>query len=354
MKQVFLNHDHLRKWFFLFRRQLPWRENSSPYSVWISEVMLQQTQVAVVIPYFERWMRLFPTVYDLAKASREEVIKAWEGLGYYSRARNLHEGARYLVENHGGEVPKEVSALQKVKGVGPYTVGAIRSFAFKLKAAAVDGNVLRVFARLFAIKEPIDQGRTRQMIEEMVESFLPEVEPWIVMEALIELGAIVCKKKPDCLDCPLKANCLAFQQGKTEEFPKKGKKIPTTFLHRLVLIITSERGILVKRGEEGKVMADLWEFPYLEVSQPIEDIKRWHAKVENHLSLTLTYQESLSEVSHGFTRYKAFLYPHIWHTSKTNKLSGYEWVQKKELGRKPFSSGHRRVLTFLLRSCIPG
>jgi len=352
VKPSSFDHELLKKWFFLNRRSLPWRENPSPYSVWISEVMLQQTQVAVVIPYFERWMRLFPSVQDLAEASREAVIKAWEGLGYYSRARNLHEGARYLVENHGGELPEEASALKKVKGLGPYTIGAIQSFAFKRKAPAVDGNVLRVFARLFAIEDPIDLQRTRRLIEEMVASILPEMEPWIVMEALIELGALVCQKKPSCVSCPLKANCLALRQGKTEILPKKGKKIPTTFLHRLVPIITSERGILVKQGELGKVMADLWEFPYIEVTQPIETIEGWHQQVESHFSLTLTYKQSLPEVSHGFTRFKAFLYPHVWHAKESHSLAGYEWASKAKLLSKPFSSGHRRVLTFLIRSCI--
>ena len=339
--------DSLKRWFFLFRRQLPWRENPSPYAVWISEVMLQQTQVTVVVPYFEKWMRLFPSVKALAQAPLEQVIKTWEGLGYYSRARNLHEGARYFLAHHGGELPEDPKALQKVKGLGPYTIGAIRSFAFKQKAAAVDGNVLRVLARLFAIEEPIDQVRTRRQIEILTESVLPEMEPWIVMEALIELGALVCQKTPSCASCPLKTNCLAFQKNKVRELPKKGKKIPTTFLHRLVAIIQSKEGILLRKGEKGKVMADLWEFPYIEVERPIKEVSFWHAHVEKAFSLSLSYRSSLPEVSHGFTRYKAFLYPHIWHTTHTVPLVGYEWVSLKALLEKPFSSGHRRVLKHL-------
>ncbi|NRA90187.1 MAG: A/G-specific adenine glycosylase, partial [Simkaniaceae bacterium] len=137
----------IRKWFFKNRRNLPWRENPSPYEVWVSEIMLQQTQVSVVVPYFERWMNIFPTIEKLAGAPLEKVIKAWEGLGYYSRARNLHEGAKYLMEENGGELPSSAAELEKVKGIGPYTVGAILSFAYKQKRAAVDGNVLRVLAR---------------------------------------------------------------------------------------------------------------------------------------------------------------------------------------------------------------
>lgn len=336
--------DQLKHWFFLNRRELPWRENSSPYAVWISEVMLQQTQVAVVVPYFKKWMTLFPNVQALAEATLDQVIKAWEGLGYYSRARNLHEGAQYLMEHHGGALPEDPHALAKVKGLGPYTIGAIRSFAFKQKAPAVDGNVLRVLARFFAIEEPIDQGRTRREIEELTLSLLPDVEPWIVMEALIELGALVCQKKPICDSCPLTANCLAYQKGLTTALPKKGKKMPTTFLHRLVVIIQSEQGLLLKQGEKGKVMADLWEFPYLEVSQPVSDPLKWQQEIEKTFSLSLTYQASLPEVSHGFTRYKAFLYPHLWQAQSSLTLPSYEWVPMKKLMQKPFSSGHRRIL----------
>lgn len=348
MKQQSLDLGSLKRWFFLNHRRLPWRENSTPYAVWVSEVMLQQTQVAVVIPYFERWMRLFPTVEALARAPREEVIKAWEGLGYYSRARNLHDGARYLLENHGGELPESAELLAKVKGVGPYTVGAIRSFAFKQKAPAVDGNVLRVMARLFEIEAPIDQGKTRREIEELVRSLLPDSEPWIVMEALIELGALVCQKKAQCMSCPLSESCLAFQRGKVAELPKKGKKIPTTFLHRLVAIVESKDGFLLKQGESGKVMADLWEFPYFEHEEPISEVGMWHDAIESHFSLSLTYKEALPEISHGFTRYKAFLYPHVWQTDARSPIEGYEWVPQNELKKIPFSSGHRRLLTFLV------
>lgn len=342
----------LKDWFFRFRRPLPWRENSSPYAVWVSEVMLQQTQASVVIPYFQRWMRLFPTVQALAAASYEEVVKAWEGLGYYSRVRNLHEGARYLVHYQGGELPEEVSVLQKIKGIGPYTMGAIRSFAFKQKAAAVDGNVLRVFSRLFAIENPIDQQKTRRQIEKLVMEILPDNEPWIIMEALIELGALVCQKKPHCMNCPLKGSCLAFQNKKIAIFPKRRKKIPTTFLHRLVTIIQNDTCILLTRREQGEVMAGLWEFPYFTLSQPLEDVSNWHTHIENHFSLRLTYHQSLPEQSHGFTRYKAFLYPHIWRTIDTLEISNHTWVPLKELTCKPFSSGHRRLLTYLSHSCI--
>ncbi len=339
----------LKGWFSQHKRKLPWRENCSPYAVWVSEIMLQQTQVAVVIPYFEKWISLFPTVQALARASKEEVIKAWEGLGYYSRARHLHEGAEYLTRVHKGQVPEDESSLRKVKGVGPYTVGAIRSFAFKKKAVAIDANVLRVVSRLFALEDLIQSQKMRQKVAEIVTSLLPDHEPWVIMEGLIELGALVCQKKPKCQDCPLMPCCLSYQTGKTHHIPKLRGKVPVTLLHRLVCIIKTPHYLLLKKGKEGNVMADLFEFPYLEVSEPIDDITTWSDRVEKRFSLALSHQRSLPALSHSFTRYKAFLYPHIFSTSHLPDIPLHQWVPIDEMDKKPFSSGHRRVLAHLLR-----
>ena len=337
----------LKRWFSQHKRRLPWRENCSPYAVWISEVMLQQTQVAVVIPYFKKWISLFPTVQALARASKEEVIKAWEGLGYYSRARHLHEGARYLTQVHKGEVPEDESSLRRVKGIGPYTVGAIRSFAFKKKAVAIDANVLRVVSRLFALEDPIQSQKMRKKVTQILTPLLPDDEPWAIMEGLIELGALVCQKKPRCRDCPLISNCLSYQTGKTHHIPKLGKKVPVTVLHRLVCIIRTSHYLLLKRGRKGNVMADLFEFPYLEASEPIDDITTWSDRVEREFPLALSHQGSLPTLSHSFTRYKAFLYPHIFLTPHLLNIPLHQWVPIDEIDEKPFSSGHKRVLTHL-------
>lgn len=334
--------QELKKWFFLNRRLLPWRENPSPYEVWVSEVMLQQTQVSVVIAYFKRWMNAFPTIKALSEAPLEKVIKVWEGLGYYSRARNLHQGARYLMEHQGGELPASYDELQKVKGLGPYTIGAILSFAFKQKVPAVDGNVLRVLARYYCIEEEIDKGPTKRKIESLTQEILPEDEPWIVMEALIELGALVCKKIPQCTLCPLKASCLAFQKCKAELLPYKSKGPKTLHLHRLVAVIDTGGEVLVRKGAAGKVMADLWEFPYFERG----------VNVEEALGIPLEPIEKFPEVTHGFTRYKAYLYPHLY-KAKKEELPSYEWVSYKELSLRPFSAGHRKILHHFkaLRRC---
>ena len=312
----------LKKWFYLHGRDLPWRKGPSPYAVMISEVMLQQTQVSVVIPYFEKWMQKFPTIEALARAPIEEVIKTWEGLGYYSRAHNLHAGAQYLLANHSGKLPANYQELSKVKGLGPYTIGAILNFAYRQKVPAIDGNVQRVVSRLYAIKDEITKSQTQKQIFCLVEKLLPDEEPWIVSEALIELGALICKKKPDCASCPLQNSCAAHNQGIAETLPTKTKKIKITELHRLVLIIHSDEGVFVRQGKKGKVMADLWEFPYIELPKG----------------------PKLPKVSHSFTRYRAHLYPYHLKIKKPRAHPTYIWKTWEQVKKLPFSSGHRRIL----------
>lgn len=345
MQQARISHlqsfdsEKLRKWFFLNRRLLPWRENPSPYEVWVSEVMLQQTQVSVVIPYFKKWMTLFPTISALASSPVEKVIKTWEGLGYYSRARNLHKGAEYLSKHYRGELPDTYEDLNKVKGLGPYTIGAILSFAFKKRVPAVDGNVLRVLSRYFAIEEPIDKGKTQKEIRELCFSLLTDREPWVVMEGLIELGALICQKKAKCGECPLSENCLGKDQA--HRLPVKSKREKTVHLHRNVAVIYSGSEILLQKGRDGKVMADLWEFPYFDRGLNIEEV----------LEISLVSKGVLKEVTHGFTKYKAFLYPHLYEAKK-NHQPNYHWVPFEEVIHIPFSSGHRQIVHHLRNNSI--
>jgi A/G-specific adenine glycosylase len=255
--------NELKKWFSIHKRDLPWRENPSPYRVWVSEIMLQQTQASVVIPYFERWMTRFPTVESLASAPIEEVIKLWEGLGYYARARNLHQGARYVVEKHQGIIPNTAEQLAPIKGLGDYTIGALLSFAFHQRAAAVDGNVIRVLSRYLAIEEDVAKQPTLRKIRAEAQKMLPVEEPWIIVEALIELGATICQKKPKCSECPIRKGCQGFVKGIAQNLPYKSTKSETIALYRLVPIIEHEGCILIRKVGEGEIMSDLHEFPYL-------------------------------------------------------------------------------------------
>ncbi|MBA3815166.1 MAG: A/G-specific adenine glycosylase [Parachlamydiaceae bacterium] len=336
--------DALKTWFLAQCRDLPWRNHPSPYAVWVSEVMLQQTQVAVVIPYFERWMQIFPTIQDLAKADLDAVIKEWEGLGYYSRARNLHQGARYVVENHDGILPHLENQLQKIKGLGPYTIGAILSFAFHQRKAAVDGNVIRVLARYNCITEDITKSPTIKHIHALAQEMLPEIEPWIISEALIELGATVCKRKPKCFECPLRNNCKAFAAGNADKLPFKSSKTAVTQLYRAVAVVSCGDAILIKRGSKGKIMSDLHEFPYFELNSALVDPKALAQQLFKEMQLKADWQESLQEVKHSFTRYRAQLYPHSFTVKEKQPIDGYEWVPKKRIKERAFSSGHKRIL----------
>ncbi len=326
---------HLHDWFKENERPFPWREERSPYKVWISEVMLQQTRASVVVSYFLKWMELFPDVNALAEASLDAVIKAWEGLGYYSRARNLHRGAQQIVKEFGGKIPEKKEELARISGLGPYTIGAILNFGFQKKAAAVDANVLRVISRLTATAENICSQKVRKKIEERTLDLLDEKEPWVTSEALIELGATIClPKKPLCLECPLQKNCLGEKKGIAESLPIKNEKRQVTLLHRVVTVVISQGQILVRKGEIGRVMEGLYEFPYFE-GMDLDFEKRLGFKVE--------YVKALKEVSHTFTRYKARLFPYLLKT-KTPVGGIGTWVLKEKLQELPFSSGHKKIM----------
>lgn len=343
----------IKRWFLREKRDLPWRENPSPYRVWVSEVMLQQTQVSVVVGYFERWMDSFPTIQSLADASLDEVIKMWEGLGYYSRARNLHEGAKLVRDKFGGELPSDHHDLSQIKGLGPYTIGAIRSFAFHQKTSAVDGNVIRVLARYYALEEDIGKPRTLNKIRELAENLLPDEEPWIVNEALIELGATLCSRKPKCQACPLRSSCEAYQQGKAELLPYKSTKIKTQNLYRAVAVIRYGNQFLVRRGQKGEIMSDLHEFPYFDVAEDGIEHKQLIVKIRKELGLAAIFMEEMPSVSHSFTKYQVRLDPVMFRIENCQEAPGYEWMGIEALKKLAFSSGHRRIFVECERTTFP-
>lgn len=323
-------------WFLKQKKDYPWRKNRTPYSVWVSEVMLQQTRAEVVLPYFERWMRRFPTVEALSLASIEEVIKEWEGLGYYSRARNLHAGAIEVANEHGGMLPDELSQLLKIKGIGPYTAGAIAAFAFEKRCAFVDGNISRVVARYVGFESCVIKGREK--LTQIVEENLPRKNAHLFMEGLIELGQQVCKKKTDCTSCPLKSDCLAYRQDRQAALPVRNVRSQVINIERQVAIIMCNDTILVKKNEKGKVMADLWEFPYIE-AKPNRSVTH----LRDAFNLDMELEMIMQPVSHSFTKYKAKLFPYVFTSQKRTKVEGYEWVSQERLIQLPFSSGHAKI-----------
>lgn len=330
--------EGLRDWFLKNKRVFPWREDPSPYRVWISEVMLQQTRAAVVVEYFNRWMAKFPTVESLANACEADVIKLWEGLGYYARARNLHQGARFVIDHFNWKIPSTYQELLTIKGLGPYTAGAILSFAFHKKAPALDGNVMRVLSRFLGFAK--DVQKHKKELTEHLRGLLPDKDPHVVMEALIELGALICAKTPKCEVCPLQATCKAYAENTVELLPIKTKKPPIQTLHRAVLCITCEERVLLKLNPKGAIMADLWEFPYIECDdEPLLS----QVKKKSIGDLEIDFDSPLKGVIHHFTRYKCHLYPYRFTAKECVDVTGYQWISLEEIGSLPFSSGHKKV-----------
>lgn len=259
----------LLSWYRSVRRDLPWRRSRDPYHIWVSEIMLQQTRVETVIPYFNRFVERFPTIGELAAAAEEDVLKHWEGLGYYSRARNLQSAVREVAEKYGGEVPASKEAVSALKGVGPYTTGAILSIAFNQPEPAVDGNVMRVLSRYFCLEDDIAKPSTRVKMEALAAELIPEGAAADFNQALMELGALVCTpKSPGCLTCPVMVHCAGRQAGKETELPVKTKAKPPKPVYRLAVFVEGEGEqagkLLVRQRPKDGLLARLWELPHVE------------------------------------------------------------------------------------------
>lgn len=267
----------LLAWYDENRRILPWREKPEPYRVWVSEIMLQQTRVEAVKPYFARFMEHLPDVESLAAAEEDELLKLWEGLGYYSRARNLKAAAQQIVEQHGGKMPSEYHDLIKLKGIGSYTAGAISSIAFGHPVPAVDGNVLRVIMRLLADDSDISEASVRKRVEEDLKPVMPKDRPGDFNQALMELGATVCLPNgaPKCAECPWKTFCRAGIEESWQQYPKKAVKKPRTVEYRTILVIRDGHRAVIRRRPNKGLLAGMYEFPSLLGKASLDEVKDW-------------------------------------------------------------------------------
>lgn len=253
----------LLKWYDSHARILPWRENPEPYAVWISEIMLQQTRVEAVKPYFDRWLKAFPTLSSLATAPEEEVLKLWEGLGYYSRARNIHKTAKIVMQEYGGQLPCSFNELLKLPGIGEYSAGSIGSIAFHLQVPCVDGNVLRVITRITAEQADITEAATKRFLTEWVKAIVPANRPGDFNQSLMELGATICLPSgiPKCESCPISCYCQAFLGNQTTAFPVKKPKAERKKEKRTVFLFVRGGSIAVRKREDRGLLAGLWEYP---------------------------------------------------------------------------------------------
>ena len=263
-------HDTLINWFAENRRDLPWRHNPTPYQVWLSEIILQQTRVNQGWDYYLRFVEKWPTVNDLANATEEEVLKMWQGLGYYSRARNLHQCAKQIVEQHGGQFPADFEKLKQLKGIGDYTAAAIASIAFDLPHAVVDGNVYRVLSRLFDIDTPININEGQTDFAKIADDLLNREQPGLHNQAMMEFGALQCTpKNPNCLLCPLQAQCLAFANQTVMQRPVKLQKLKVTTRYFNYLVFRMEGNVYLHKRSGNDIWKNLYDFPCIESENPM-------------------------------------------------------------------------------------
>ena len=347
-------------WYDREKRDLPWRRTREPYRIWVSEVMLHQTRVETVLPYYERFLRRFPDAGALARARLQTVLKMWEGLGYYGRARNLHRAAKIIVREHGGSLPDDPKALGRLPGIGVYSVGAIGSIAYDLPLPAVDGNVRRVLSRLFGIEsDPVEPG-TRRKVDSLAQALVSRgrpPRPGDVNQALMDLGARIClPRHPKCLLCPLRSDCAARLAGQEESITGSTRKpIPTAVT--VGCIWARRRGsALMARNPDNGLFGGLWELPGAEFTENSSPEKGLSKRLFERAGLRVTLGEMLKEISATLTHrritYQIFEAKRVQSGKQAKKAPGayaqVRWVKPDELDQLPLSRAQQRILHALL------
>ncbi len=345
------------------RRDLPWRQRRDPYAVWVSEIMLQQTQVATVIPYYERWLARFPDIESLAAAPLDAVLKTWEGLGYYARGRNLHRAAQQVVAQHGGRLPRDRAALLALPGIGRYTVGAILSLAYGQPEPVLDGNVRRVLCRLCDVAEDPRLPAVEARLWEMAAAFVhaaPDGQAGDLNEALMELGALVCTPGvPDCRACPLAEDCLARQRGTQLARPVRNAKAPTPYYDVTAAVISDAEGrLLIVRRHDAGLLGGLWGFPG-GAAQPDEPLPAAvERSVREQVGITVTAGTLLAQVRHAYTHFRITLHAFActWTGGDPACLTCADaaWVPPKALADYAFPVTDRKIAEQFSRATTPG
>lgn len=331
MSEPFLIAQPLLHWFWANHRVLPFRSDPTPYHVWVSEIMLQQTRVSAAVPYYERFVQELPDIPALAACEEERLLKLWEGLGYYSRVRNLQKAARIVCEQYGGQLPGDLAALKKLPGIGDYTAGAIASIGFGIPAPAVDGNVLRVFARLYNDEGDIMQPAVKAATTQKVMAQQPAEAPGDFNQALMELGALVCTPgQPDCAACPLQALCLGRQSGNPARLPQKAPKKARKKCELTLCLAQDAAGrwLLQKRGEQG-VLAGLWQPPVL--AEEALDEKKALATAQKLLPAAVLLKEKPLKAKHIFTHLEWHMTAYVMAAPCTPPPEGCVWASPAQL-----------------------
>ncbi|RCS52737.1 A/G-specific adenine glycosylase [Bremerella cremea] len=348
-------HAHVAAWFQQHQRDLPWRKSQDPYRVWISEIMLQQTQVATVKEYFRRFIAQLPTVQDLAAAEEQEVLRLWEGLGYYRRARQLHAAAQEIVTRFHGEFPHQVDDIQSLPGIGRYTAGAIASIAFGQRAPILEANTQRLYARLIGWDEVLTTSLSQKRLWQFAEDILPDDNVGIFNQALMEVGSLVCTpKNPTCQQCPLSAHCEAYHQGRQEEIPRPKKKIEFIPITEIALVVRKKNQVLVRQCGPDERWAGLWDFPRFPLGETKSDIDLSGVtkQLAEAVGIQAEMHQHLKTIKHGVTKYRITLLCHemIYQQGRLKPQTGpdgqprvWKWIDVAELGELPLSTTGRKL-----------
>lgn len=346
--------QRLCDWYEHNHRRLPWRESPSPYRVWVSEIMLQQTRVATVVPYFERFLSRFPTIADLATANQESVLKAWEGLGYYARARNLHRAARMVVREFDGELPSDNCELRKLPGLGAYAAAAVASIAFGRAVPAVDGNVLRVVARFQGLDQDVRSARVRREAAGWVSAAMAVCPPATVTQAVMELGALICvPRTPLCSQCPIASFCAALRWERTHQLPVRTPRRTVPHLTVAVAVIPRNRRFLIARRPEEAMLGGLWEFPGGK-QEPGESLEQTVVReVREETGLDVAVQRLLGTVQHAYSHFRVTLsvfrcLPRDGQQPRTSAANtDLAWVTLEEIAAYPIPKASHKILALL-------
>jgi A/G-specific adenine glycosylase len=341
----------LLNWYRQHRRQLPWRDTDDPYAIWVSEVMLQQTTVKTVVPYYRRFMERFPDLPHLAQADLQDVLKTWEGLGYYARARNLHRAAR-IVQQHGGCVPTDLNALKQLPGVGDYIAAALSSIAFNQPFPVVDGNVKRVLSRLQLIPSPVNRPTSHKVFSEAASELLDTRQPGTFNQALMELGALICKpRRPACTDCPIRRHCQAYVEGAVASYPKRFKKKPVPLRHISVGVVFNNGKVLITRRKPEGLLGGLWEFPGGRIENQESAQEACIREIREEVGLNVQIDSFLTRVRHAYTHFKIIMDVYCCHiVSGRVTLNGptdHRWVYLDELSGYPFPKANHKFIPLL-------
>jgi len=347
-----LIRGRLVRWYAQHRRRLPWRRSRDPYRIWVSEVMLQQTRVKTVVPYYQRFIARFGDVARLAAADDHEVLKLWEGLGYYARARNLHRAARQVAADFGGCIPDNWQDLRRLPGVGDYIAAAVLSIAFGQTYAVVDGNVKRVLARLKKMSAPVNRPASHKVYQQIAMELLDASAPGSFNQAVMELGALVCTpRRPDCGKCPLRACCAAFGSGAVDGYPKtvKKKKVPTE--HVAIGVVFKQGRVLIVRRPSAGLLGGLWEFPGGAIGEGEAAEAACVRAMAEAVGLEVAVEDHVGRVRHAYTHFKivqeVFRCRHLAGRVKRAAAVDHRWIPLKRLEAYALHRAHRKFVSQL-------